>query len=137
MASLALFRRVGNDRLKDRLVLFLDPAKIFAETIRVTFKRANALPRNDQAPEEIEKLNEAAIVGRQRDGLMEGEVLLDRTFATGNRAAEDALRVPDGFDLDAGCALAGNGGRLDSTAMRNSRISRTLFRDPRPPGSIT
>src|ERR1700694_3903768 len=43
---------------------------------------------------------------------MESEVLLDRTLATGNGAAEDALRLPDGFDLNVGCALAGNGGRF-------------------------
>jgi len=105
-------RQVGANRLRYRLMLFLDPAQIFAKAVRVTFKRANALPRNDQASEELEKPNEAIILRRQGDCLMESEVLLDRTFATGNGAAEDPLRLPDGFDLNVGGALAGNGGRF-------------------------
>src|ERR1700722_2604774 len=43
---------------------------------------------------------------------MESEVLLDRTLTTGNGAAEDALRLPDGLDLNVGCPLAGDGGRF-------------------------
>ena len=61
-----LFRRMGADRLKDRLVLLFNPGKIFAQAFRAPFERANALPGNDQAAEKIEKLDEAAILGRQR-----------------------------------------------------------------------
>src|ERR1019366_8344342 len=99
-------------RVKYRLVLFLNPVQVLAQAVRAAFKRANALPRNNQASEELEKLDEATVLRRQRDGLMESEVLLDRAFATGNGAVEDALRLPDRLDLNGGCALAGNGGRL-------------------------
>ncbi len=72
---------MGSNRLKYRLVLFLDLAQIFAKAVRVALKRSNALPRNNQASEELEKLHEAIVPCRQRDRLMEREVLLDRTLA--------------------------------------------------------
>src|ERR1700721_593252 len=72
------FRQTGRNRLKYRLVLFLDLAQIFAKAVRVAFKRANALPRNDQTPEEIEKLHEAIVPCRQRNRLMEREFFFNR-----------------------------------------------------------
>src|ERR1700744_2431042 len=74
------FRQTGGDRLKYRLVLFLDLAQIFAKAVGAAFKRADALPRNNQPPEELEKLNEASVPCRQRDRLMECKILLDRSL---------------------------------------------------------
>src|ERR1700730_9777780 len=107
-----LFRQAGTNRLEYRLVLFLNPAQILAKAVRATFKRSNALPRDNQASVELEKVDEAIILGGQGDCLMKSEVLLDRTFAAGNCAAEDPLRLPDGSYLNVGGTLAGNGGRF-------------------------
>jgi len=49
---------VGADRVKYRLVLFFDLAQIFARAIRVTFKRTDALPRNNQAVRGTREFNE-------------------------------------------------------------------------------
>src|SRR5580700_7631507 len=107
-----LFRQVGANRMRYGLVLLLDLAEIFAKAVGAAFKRANALPRNNQASEKLEKFDEAIILCRQRDRLMESEVFLDRTLPAGNGANEDTLRLPDGLDLSIGRALAGNGGRF-------------------------
>src|SRR3984885_13437723 len=106
------FRQAGGDRLRYRLVLLLDLAEIFAKAVRTAFKRANALPRNNQAAEKFEKFHEAIILRGQRDRLMERKILLDPALTTGNGADEDALRLPDGLDLRSRSALAGNRGRL-------------------------
>src|SRR5271163_3080408 len=50
-----LLWRVAADRLKDRLVLFLDAGEILAQSFGGALKRANALPRNDQTAEKIQK----------------------------------------------------------------------------------
>src|ERR1700731_769415 len=84
-----LLRCVSADCLKDRLVLFLDAAKIPARAVGVSFERTNTLPRNDQAPEKIEEFDEPVVLCRRCNRLMEGKVLLDRAFTTGDGAAED------------------------------------------------
>src|ERR1700722_17621901 len=59
-----LLRRMRADRLKDRLILFFDTAEILARPFGRAFKRANALPGNDQAAEKIEELDEPGILRR-------------------------------------------------------------------------
>src|ERR1700723_93991 len=74
------FRRMGADRLEDRLVLLLDAGKVLARAFRVALKRANALPRNNQAAEKIQEFNEAAVLRGTRDRLVESKIFLDRAF---------------------------------------------------------
>src|ERR1700733_7811444 len=97
-----LFRRMGADRLKDRLVLLLDTGKVLARAFRVALKRANALPRNDQAAEKIQEFDEAAVLRGGRDRLVEREIFLDRAITAGDGAAEDAMGLPDRLDLCSG-----------------------------------
>jgi hypothetical protein len=56
------FRRMGADRLKDRLVLLFDAGQILPRAFGAAFKRANALPRNNQAAEKIQKFDKAAVL---------------------------------------------------------------------------
>jgi hypothetical protein len=76
------FRQAGGDRVRDRLVLFLDLAEIFTKAIGTAFERANALARNNQPAEEFEKLGEAIVLGSQRDRLMKGKIFLDAALAS-------------------------------------------------------
>src|SRR6185437_9878611 len=105
-----LFRRMGADRLRDRLVLLLDAAEILPLAFRAAFKGTNALPRNDQAAEKIQKFDEAAVSGSGCNRLMEREILLDRALAAGNGAAEQAMRLADRLDLYGRGPFAGNRG---------------------------
>src|SRR5438132_12288783 len=93
-----LFRRVGADRIEYRLVLFFDPAEVFAHAFRAAVIGANALPWDDQASEKFQKLDEAIVLGGRRNRQVESEILLDGTLAVGNGAAEHLLRFADRLD---------------------------------------
>src|SRR5579863_4512462 len=90
-----LFRRMRADGLEDRLVLFLDTGKILPRTFRGAFERADALPRNDEPAEKIQELDKAAVLRGGSNCLMKRKILLDRTIAAGDGAAEHAQRLAD------------------------------------------
>src|SRR3569832_344919 len=104
------FRRMRANRLQDRLVFFLDAAKILPRAVRIALEGSDAMSGNDEAAEKIQKLAEAAVLRRGRDRLMESKNLLDRAIAAGDGATEDALRLADRLDLRRRGARARNRG---------------------------
>src|ERR1700722_18856829 len=72
-----LLWRVGADRLEDRIVLFFDAGQILPRAFGVALKRADALPRNDQAAEKIQEFDKAAVLRGDGNRLMEREIFLD------------------------------------------------------------
>jgi hypothetical protein len=105
------------DRSRDGAVLHLDALQIGLAILRGLQFEAHALPRDQEAAEEFEKPREVRVAGRGRDGLMQGEVLVDCRLAARQRRIDgferrrDAAagggvdpfgRKPGRFDLDAG-----------------------------------
>src|SRR5580704_12203925 len=77
------------DRAIDRAVLVLDHFEIGALAFGAMGSDADGLPRDDEATEIFVKPRELRIAGRRGDGAVEGEILVDGTFAAPDRGIDD------------------------------------------------
>src|ERR1700687_3337906 len=77
---------------------------------------ADALARNDEAPEIFEDMRKLRIVGRRRDGAVKGEILVDRALAAVERRIDRRERLTDSTASRQRTALGRQSRRLDLNA---------------------
>ncbi|HZW72638.1 MAG TPA: hypothetical protein VFF43_03795, partial [Caldimonas sp.] len=97
-------------------MLAVNALQIRLHILRPLQTRPDALARNEEAAEELEKAPELRIARRLGDRLVEPEVFLDGRFAASKRRSEREERALDPGEGGRRDALGGDAGRLDFDA---------------------
>src|SRR5580700_2188590 len=109
-------RRAGTDGIEDFHVLVLDALEVSALILERRESLADALARNDETAEIVEKTLELRIAGGLGDAAMERKVLVDCRLAAPDGILDAPESLGDPFDVRAIVALGGEPRRFDLDA---------------------